>query len=85
LMSACCGASVACTSCETRLLTSMTEPPAAPALLLEATETGVVVVLLELMRFLPHQNSVRGSVAADANANILKSDTGRAPYDARPA
>jgi hypothetical protein len=40
----CCGASSAATNWDTRLLTSMTEPPAAPELVLLATLTGVVVV-----------------------------------------
>jgi hypothetical protein len=39
------GARLAATSCETSELTSMTEPPAPAALLLAATETGVVVLL----------------------------------------
>ena len=38
-MMASCGACVAETSCETSSLTLMTDPPAAPALLLLATET----------------------------------------------
>jgi hypothetical protein len=42
-MTDCCGASLAATSCDTRLLTLMTEPPAAPELPLLATDTGVVV------------------------------------------
>ena len=40
-----CGARVAVTSCDTSELTSMTEPPAAAALLPPATEMGVVVLL----------------------------------------
>jgi hypothetical protein len=39
LISVCCGPSLAATSSETRLLTLMTEPPAAPEELLLATET----------------------------------------------
>ena len=44
-ISDCCGASVAATSCETRLLTLMIEPPAAPALELLAIETGPLSVV----------------------------------------
>jgi hypothetical protein len=43
LMIASCGALVAATSCETSELTLMTDPPAAPALLLLATETTGLV------------------------------------------
>jgi hypothetical protein len=42
LISASCGAAVAATSCETNEETLITEPPAAPALVLLATETGEV-------------------------------------------
>jgi len=42
VISDCCGASVAATNSDTSELTLMTEPPAAPELLLLATETGVV-------------------------------------------
>ena len=44
-----CGASVAATSWETSELTSITEPPAAPALLLLATETTGEDALLSLL------------------------------------
>jgi hypothetical protein len=69
----CWGASVAATSSDTRLLTSMTEPPAAPELVLLAIETGVVSgvavvlpVLLVLIAFVPLNGG------------------GPAPYDAGP-
>src|ERR1700722_5674410 len=45
-MSASWGARVAVTSCDTSELTLITEPPAAPALELLATETGGVVTAL---------------------------------------
>src|SRR5690349_8496319 len=45
-MSACCGACVAVTSCDTSELTLMTEPPAAPALELLATDTGLEVEVM---------------------------------------
>jgi hypothetical protein len=48
-MIACCGPCVAATNCDTRLLTSITEPPAAPALVLLAIETGVVEVAVLLV------------------------------------
>src|SRR6185437_5910440 len=46
----CCGTCVAVTSCWTNALTLMTEPPAAPALVLLATETGLDVAVVEVMR-----------------------------------
>ena len=52
--------SVAVTSCDTSELTLMTEPPAAPALELLATETGEVVEV-ELIVYYP--NSKRSEEA----------------------
>jgi len=49
VMTACWGASVAATSSETSVLTVMTEPPAAPALLLLATDTGLVSTVLDVL------------------------------------
>jgi hypothetical protein len=48
-ISACCGAAVAATSCDTSELTSMTEPPAASALELLAIETTGCPVLASLL------------------------------------
>src|SRR6185437_433316 len=73
-ISASCGAWVAATSCCTSELTLMTEPPAASALLLPATDTtgaGLPVVLLTLVAISdstsllrPHQKNVEGRVPA---------------------
>src|SRR6185437_8046822 len=51
----CCGPCVAATSCDTRLDTLMTDPPAAPALVLLATDT---IELLDI-RLLRLRNASR--------------------------
>src|SRR5579871_6492475 len=69
-----CGARVAATSCETRELTLMTDPPAAAALLLPAIETTGALVLLTVV--IVHRLRLKSILSVKA--------AGRAPSGARP-